>query len=768
MGKLLARVSRAVQAFRSPGLATMAATSVRPMDLGEGYGRRVQYQQLDLMQMYAGIVKVAASRNAAGIASNPIKLYRHKSRDTSFATRSLKSAEIKALRARAGLWACKALDTTDKPELVTDPIHPVNAILRDVNPFNNAYDTMEALVIALGMCGNGYWKIARDPNGMPLELWPLWPQFVHVIPDERKIIGEYVYGRGYETEQRFDPIDVVHFKHVNPRGDPYYGAGDLAACVSEARLGFELVAMAQATIDNGGQPGWLIWGPIGEEQRRQLEISLQSKSAGARNAGRHIVMAVPETFKVERQEYEHQQVISVEQAERFDESVANGFDIPIESIRMKPGGLSGNSQADVQWQTHGLMPRGRKIEDVLNSWIQREAALGNKAFDGVFVAYDEWIKEDENAVHPLVIDAWNAGLTRKSEARTAIGLDNDPADPDADKYIDQTSSAQQERDNAAKQPALPGKPAKSAHVHGDRGAAPLALASRTTGKGAALGIAAAGICLAGLVLGPQAHAGCCTHAGKELAFNQTADENERKMEAKLRAFLLALMLDIEDSVTEEGAVMDIESNALARAGFDAATGPELAASIRAGIRRGAADSAAHAVEVQAESAVLNMEAERRADEMVRDQQDRAWESVSQTLQKKVEAAIREGQSQSETLALVRRRVRDVVEKAADTTPEGVSGFEVANAYMTAKERIWVEAGAQVTKFWKTAKNPCPVCKAVSVVFNGLGLKPGEAMLVKGESMMLSPELGLLTASYADLFGPPLHPLCRCIVEERKL
>jgi HK97 family phage portal protein len=111
--------------------------------------------------------------------------------------------------------------------------HPFERLLQKPNPLLSRFELIEHTVGHLEVHGNAYWFLAGEPGGLPLELWPLRPDRVSVVPDARRGVRGYVY----EVEGRRVPLDaaeVVHFRRWHP-GNDYYGLSALEA----ARLAVE-------------------------------------------------------------------------------------------------------------------------------------------------------------------------------------------------------------------------------------------------------------------------------------------------------------------------------------------------------------------------------------------------------------------------------------------------------------------------------------------------------------------------------------------------
>ena len=111
--------------------------------------------------------------------------------------------------------------------------HPFERLLRRPNPLMSRFELIEQTVGSLEIHGNAFWFLAGEPGGIPLELWPLRPDRVSIVPDARRGVRGYVY----EVDGRRIPLDaaeVVHFRRWHPAND-YYGLSTLEA----ARLAVE-------------------------------------------------------------------------------------------------------------------------------------------------------------------------------------------------------------------------------------------------------------------------------------------------------------------------------------------------------------------------------------------------------------------------------------------------------------------------------------------------------------------------------------------------
>lgn len=734
--RLLTRAAAAIRAFKKPP-SDVAAATVRPYETNQHYGRRQQMQFGELVGMFAGTVKVATMRTAAGVASCRLRVMRTKAKSSAYEARKLDWRESAWVRKSAGVLAQKAAARAEELEEIVDPAHPLVLLLAEINSFNNPYDFMEGTQAWLCLTGQGYWKVARDPSGNPFELWPLPPQFVHVIPDKDLIVGGYVYGRGMEIERRYEPADVVHFRYTNPRGDPYYGLGDLAACVAEAKLGFEFVAMAQAMIDNGGMGGLTIQANITEPQQKQLETSLIAKHTGPQNYGRHKILRLPDTAKIIQSTLGKEEVAFLTSSERVDQVVANCFDMPVEFLRMKPGGLSGNSDSMYWWQTYGLAPRCRKIEDTINSWIKREAVRGSLGFDGVFVAFDECVKHDEEIAANIAVACYNAELLTKNEGRRRLGED---AVPDGDDFKERPEPAGFGGGFGEEKPDKPEKPKEKPEP---KSATPLRLAGTAISCAAMLWVAEP--------------ARCCSvhpvHILKDRTAVDVLSVTERQLETALRAYFDGIAPRVVASTTEGGIGIDIASDAAMDRAFSDAVERVLARLYHDGLFAGVADVAG-----RVDAAKLQQALTERATAYLRSHVAPLWGSVSRTVQSRVENAIAVAVEAGDSLSGIKAAVQEAMGSVSSAGAETIARTETSRAFLSARERAWIDSGVVESKEWLLSADPCEFCSAMAETYNKAAL--GKPFLPMGRTLT-GVDGGKMAIDYTSLVTPPLHPNCRC-------
>lgn len=122
------------------------------------------------------------------------------------------------------LYRRKFTSKGQKIEEVFD--HPALSLLYNVNPFMTSYQLWEITGIYGELLGEAYWFLSKDSSGQPVEIWPLRPDWISIIPG-KDFINSYKYSPGGVNDPNAQeiPIDrIVPFKSPNPES-PYRGKG---------------------------------------------------------------------------------------------------------------------------------------------------------------------------------------------------------------------------------------------------------------------------------------------------------------------------------------------------------------------------------------------------------------------------------------------------------------------------------------------------------------------------------------------------------------
>ena len=157
---------------------------------------------------------------------------------------------------------------------------------------------LATLTAHLLLHGNAYVQVLGDDRGAPVELFALRPERVSVEPDALGWPAAYRYRvgeRGVRLSAEGPRADIAHIKAFHPLDD-HYGLGCLSAAARGIALHNACGAWNTALLDNAARPsGALVYDPgdgsnLSREQFERLRTEMEAGFAGARNAGRPMLL----------------------------------------------------------------------------------------------------------------------------------------------------------------------------------------------------------------------------------------------------------------------------------------------------------------------------------------------------------------------------------------------------------------------------------------------------------------------------------------------
>jgi len=178
--------------------------------------------------------------------------------------------------------------------------HPLLDLLAAPSPGLGQTEFLESLYGHLLLAGNAYIEAVAS-DGPPSELYVLRPERMHIRPGPQGWPEAYDYAVGSrKVSYPVDPVSgesaILHLRLFHPRDD-HYGLAPLAAAANAIDLHNAAADWTKSLLENAARPsGALIYqGPQGaenlsEEQYERLKAELTANYAGARNAGRPMLL----------------------------------------------------------------------------------------------------------------------------------------------------------------------------------------------------------------------------------------------------------------------------------------------------------------------------------------------------------------------------------------------------------------------------------------------------------------------------------------------
>jgi HK97 family phage portal protein len=296
------------------------------------------------------------------------------------------------LRKRIGKSLPQVAGAEDFEELEE---HPLLDLLQNVNDQENSYEMKSLTCTMLDLTGDGYWYIERDKMGVPNKMFVLRSQWVKIVPDREKFIGEYIYGVNQFGQEsiHIKPENVIHFKYPNP-SDPWYGIGPVQSAAyaiesNELREKFIL-----ATMGNMARPDIIVKymeGELDPKERGLLEREWNAMFRGPKNAGK--VKVTDFRYEIDKVGWTPQELRFNEGEDWIMKKICGAFPVPIglvDTSQISRAPRAGMEGADLFMAQFNTLPRCTLVEEKLNEQLC-------PMYDGerLFLAFDNPVPKDK-------------------------------------------------------------------------------------------------------------------------------------------------------------------------------------------------------------------------------------------------------------------------------------------------------------------------------------------------------------------------------------
>lgn len=258
-----------------------------------------------------------------------------------------------------------------KQEPVTEElfIHPALSVLQHVNDLMTFYDLIEATQVYLELVGEAFWVILRRGNtGEPVEIWPIRPDWVKVIPDGKKVVGGYIYTPGGNPADKLTiPVEnMIHFKNFHPL-NPYRGKGSVQA----AAMPLDIHQFAQDWnrnfFFNSAMPGMVFTSDkkFNKQAIRRFVEQWQNNYGGRANS--HKIAFLGGGFKLEKTTMGARELDFNEQQKVMRDDILAVFKVPKSILGLTEDVNRANAEATTRaFMERVVTPRMRKLVGTLS------------------------------------------------------------------------------------------------------------------------------------------------------------------------------------------------------------------------------------------------------------------------------------------------------------------------------------------------------------------------------------------------------------------
>lgn len=115
------------------------------------------------------------------------------------------------------------------PVKIEDKNDPLVQVFNRPNPYMTGFDLIEAITTGLELTGNAYLEEVYSRRKVLMELYPLQPHKVEIVPDPTTKIRGYIYKAVQEVY--FEESEITHISYYNPLSD-FYGLSGVSPAES--------------------------------------------------------------------------------------------------------------------------------------------------------------------------------------------------------------------------------------------------------------------------------------------------------------------------------------------------------------------------------------------------------------------------------------------------------------------------------------------------------------------------------------------------------
>ncbi|MEJ0075990.1 MAG: phage portal protein [Alphaproteobacteria bacterium] len=303
----------------------------------------------------------------------------------------------------------------------TRDTHPLLDLLARPNPRQDRASFIEAIATHLLLAGNAYVE-AVSVEAAPRELYALRPDRMKLVPGADGWPEAYEYtvaGRSVRFDQSAALPPVLHLTLLHPLDD-HYGLAPLEAAAVAVDTHNAAAKWNKALLDNAARPcGALVFSNaegavIADDQFQRLKRELDEEYAGARNAGRPLLLEGGLDWKA--MSLSPKDMDFMEAKHTAAREIALAFGVPPQLLGI-PGDntFSNYQEANRVFFRATVLPFANRIACALSAWL-------GSAFGEVRLAVDadqiDALASDRAALWSRISDAPFLTLNEK---RAAVG-----------------------------------------------------------------------------------------------------------------------------------------------------------------------------------------------------------------------------------------------------------------------------------------------------------------------------------------------------------
>lgn len=685
-----------------------------------------------LVERNIGWVYVCAKRNAISLASVPLRLYvqtRAGEAKAKAMTKAIRPRIAESLQRSPSLrgMLAKALEIEEVLE------HPFLDLMTKVNNGMNEYDFKVFTAMSWEITGNAY--VYVPTNGMgPYAMYPLLPQYMKIIADQKTGIGGYVYGSG-PNKLTFKPDEIMQFRFVN-LASVLYGASPLEAVLTPADLAKWMNEYEASLVSNNAVPDILLTTdqPMGPEAKKQLLQDFDNRYRGPNKRGK---AAVATGMKIEKIGFSPREMNFLMGRKMTREEIAAAYDVPLSMLTTDDVNLANAKSGEYVYMKYAILPRCRFFEQKINEWLLPKFDESGR----LFCAFDNPVPEDAEDRRSERQNRLSLGMTTINEEREQDNME--PVEWGGEPILPFTMAplSAPKRTEVPEPFGMPPKPPKDE----DEEEEPKKPEKSFLG-----------------------HSGRLPGDSKAKARRSVEEDEEEEEMGKLSRTMKALFHAQRRDVLSRMPIKTIKVNApdlvmgmFSQDEWNNRMGNGVRASLRRSVKLGG-DRGMRKVELfvpEVEEGRFTFMIDRpEVQEFIERYPYKFAAAVNDKTADDLRKTLGEGIEAGENMYDLRKRVQTVYADYDTYRLDRIARTETIRALSAGQEMAWAQSEVVTDKEWNAADDCCDFCSEMNGTVVELGIPFAKGTVPDGEG-------NTMDISYEDtgVGHPPLHPNCRCAV-----
>lgn len=300
------------------------------------------------------------------------------------------------------------------------PNHPLTALFRRPNKWQNAFDFKAYLVSCYALRGNGYAVIIRDSRGNPTGLVPISPDRTQVMLSENGNLYYSILHQLVNNDQQIvvPADDMIHLRGISMDG--YTGISPIM--VGQETIGLSLAAQTQGAkfFANGASLTGVLESPekLSNEAAARMASSWKDVYTGIQNAGRVAVLEEGVKFNSISMSQEDAQYLETRQFQVID--ICRLFRVPPhKAMCLDDAHYANLEQMNQQYIDDALLPICLRLEQEMRYKLLFTDEQVNTR---ISFNFDALLRSDQETRYKSYLAATGGPILTINEARAMENL----------------------------------------------------------------------------------------------------------------------------------------------------------------------------------------------------------------------------------------------------------------------------------------------------------------------------------------------------------